>query len=117
MTCFKWALAGALVLSAFFSLPAYAESPATPVAVAQGLAELEKVTAACVSADAAFTTKYQPILSYQVPLNLSMGDVVTSLRKAREDCQNGAPDRSLMVYIRLTDAMNNALKLAGRQTR
>lgn len=102
----RWALAGALAFAANLGAIAYAETP-----------EAETPSPDCVAADAAVTTKLRPVLMQQVAVNLPVGDVMASLFKARALCREGAPDRGMLVYIRISDALTNALAIASRGAR
>ena len=80
--------------------------------VERGLAE---VSAECLAADALVVGKLEPIRTRQgVGGALSLGDVLAALSRARALCDAGEPERGLLVYIRISDALSNAAAIMAR---
>lgn len=112
----RWAFAGAFAFAAVIGGSAHAEtsSDTQPVGFPEPVFN-EGPTPECAAAEAAIQGKLQ--LTRGTAVNLPMGDVLAALVKARTLCRDGHPDRGMMVYIRISDALANALALAGRRTR
>ncbi len=68
------------------------------------------VSGECVAADSALVAKLDPIRARQgIGAALPLGDVLAALSRARALCRAGKPERGLLVYIRISDAVANAL--------
>jgi hypothetical protein len=91
--------------------------PAGP-AQAKADAPPAELSAECVAADAAVVGKLEPIRIRQgVNASLPLGDVLAALSRARALCRAGEPERGLLVYLRISDALANALAAAARAQR
>ncbi len=72
----------------------------------------------CVAADAAVLGRLEPIRSQAgIGAVLTLGDVLAALSRARALCEAGEPERGMLVYLRISDALANAaaLRARGRQ--
>ena len=70
------------------------------------------IPADCVAADSALLAKLDPIRARQgIGAALPLGDVLAALSRARALCREGKPDRGMLVYIRVRDAVANAMAL------
>jgi len=66
----------------------------------------------CQAADAAIVAKLDPIRTRQgVGATLPLGDVLDNLSRARALCRAGQPGRGMAVYMRLSDALANAIAI------
>jgi len=79
-------------------------SPASPPDVAA------EPSAGCIAADSALVAKLDPIRTRQgIGAALPLGDVLAALSRARALCRAGEPERGMLVYIRISDAVANAM--------
>jgi len=70
------------------------------------------VSPGCQAADAAIVAKLDPIRTRQgVGATLPLGDVLDNLSRARTLCRSGQPGRGMAVYMRLSDALSNAIAI------
>ncbi len=91
------AILGMIALGAASAFPARAETPADP-------------DANCAAADAAATSKLDAIRAGRnLPANFPIGDLIASLQRARALCREGQPERGVLVYMRVSDALRDAL--------
>ena len=66
----------------------------------------------CQAADAAVVAKLDPIRARQgVGITLPLGDVLENLARARSLCRDGHTGRGMAVYMRLSDALSNAIAI------
>ena len=69
----------------------------------------------CVAADAAIVGKLEPIRSQAgIGAVLTLGDVLAALSRARALCEAGEPERGMLVYLRISDALSNAAAIQAR---
>ena len=72
----------------------------------------------CMAADAAIVAKLDPIRARQgIGATLPLGDVLETLSRARALCRTGESGRGMAVYMRLSDALANAIALQSRSAR
>ena len=72
----------------------------------------------CVAADAAIVGKLEPIRSQAgIGAVLTLGDVLAALSRARALCEAGEPERGMLVYLRISDALANAAAIQARAGR
>lgn len=98
-------IVGMIALGAAAASPAHAETAGN------------EEPASCTAADAATQSKLDAVLAgHNIPADLPVGDLIVSLRRARVLCLEGHPERGLLVYIRVSDALRDALA-ANRRSR
>ncbi|HEX9462838.1 MAG TPA: hypothetical protein VGB82_09580 [Alphaproteobacteria bacterium] len=69
----------------------------------------------CAAADAVVVGMLGPIRTHQgIGAALPLGDVLAALSRARALCRDGEPERAMLVYIRISDALTNALAADAR---
>jgi hypothetical protein len=64
----------------------------------------------CIAADASIQERLEPVLAQKVAMSLPAGEIISSVQRARMLCRTGHPDRGMMLYIRISDALADALK-------
>jgi hypothetical protein len=97
-----------LFVVALFAAPALANTESSPA----------EHPADCIAADAKVMGKVELIRSRQgMGAVLNFGDVLAAVARARALCAAGEPERGMLVYLRITDALNNAARLQARADR
>ena len=96
-----------LVILAMLIGPAVARAAEPSADAAEAPPELSP---GCVAADSALLAKLDPIRARQgIGAALPLGDVLAALSRARALCRAGEPERGMLVYIRISDAVANAM--------
>ena len=103
-----------LIVLAMLIGPAATAAAGEAMAATPAMADMAEppaeISPGCVAADAALLAKLDPIRSRQgIGATLPLGDVLAALSRARALCQAGEPDRGMLVYIRVHDAVANAM--------